>query len=127
MVPGLPRPVPALQRNGYACSIDQNPSVAFNLYMGRCNSCFAVVKKTDRVCYVCGDVVPRYASLVTKRKNISLFSNILFVISLGFTLFSFISDHKFSLGVSLAVSGTLLGLKIIADGIAKRSQSFAQR
>jgi len=95
--------------------------------MGRCNSCFAVVKRTDSKCYVCGDAVPRHASLVTKRKNISLFSNILFLISLGFTLFSFISEHKLSLTVSLAVSGTLLGLKIIADRFAKHRESYAQR
>jgi hypothetical protein len=95
--------------------------------MGRCTACFAVVKKTDSRCYVCGDPVPRYASQVTKRKSISLFSNILFLISLGFTLFSFISEHKLSLAVSLGVSGTLLGLKIIADRIAKNSENYARR
>jgi hypothetical protein len=119
--------VPRLQRNKYACSIDPNPFLALNLYMGRCNSCFSIVKKTDLKCYVCGDAVPRHASQVTKRKNISLFSNILFLISLGFTLFSFISEHKLSLAVSLAVSGTLLGLKIIADRLAKRSESYVRR
>jgi len=95
--------------------------------MGRCNACFAIVKKADSKCYVCGEAVPHYASLATKRKSISLFSNVLFLISLGFTLFSFISEHKLSLAVSLTVSGTLLGLKIIADRFAKRSESYAGR
>jgi hypothetical protein len=83
--------------------------------MGRCNSCFAVVKKHDSHCYVCGEKVPRHASMVAKRKNISLASNILFILSLGFSFYSFFAQEKLSLTVSLAVSATLLLLRILAD------------
>jgi len=83
--------------------------------MGRCNSCYAIVKKHDRCCYVCGDRVPRRASVVQSRKNISLASNLLFMVSLAFSFYCFFASEKLSLAVSLAISGGLLGLRMLAD------------
>ena len=95
--------------------------------MSRCNACYSVITKRDSTCYVCGEKVPRYASLASNRKNLSLFSNVLFLISLGFTGFSFLSDHKLPLTYSLAVSCTLLALKIVADRYSNRAEQRVSR
>jgi len=56
-----------------------------------------------------------------------LFSNVLFLISLGFTGFSFLSDHKLPLAYSLAVSCTLLALKVVADRFSKQAEQRVSR
>jgi len=94
--------------------------------MGRCNSCFAVVKKHDTHCYVCGEKVPHHASALSRRKNISLASNILFMVSLGFSFYSFFAQEKLSLTVSLAISATLLLLRVIADRFWRPSDPLAR-
>jgi len=95
--------------------------------MSRCDACYSIITKKDSVCYVCGQKVPRYASLVSSRKRLSLFSNILFLISLGFTGFCFFSNYKLPLPLSVAASCTLLGLKIIADRYANQSEERTNR
>lgn len=95
--------------------------------MSRCNACYSVITKRDSVCYVCGEKVPHYASLASTRKQISWFSNVLFLISLGFTGFSFFSEHKLSLPLSAAVSCTLLALKIVADRYSNQAEQRVGR
>ena len=93
--------------------------------MGRCNSCYAIVKKHDLECYVCGDKIPR-RSLAAKRKEISVASNILFVASLGFSIYSFVAQERLSLTVSLAISGGLLALRVVADRLTRPSGSLTR-
>ncbi len=95
--------------------------------MSRCDACYSIITKKDSVCYVCGQKVPRYANVASARKRLSLFSNILFLISLGFTGFCFFSDHKLPLPLSVAVSCTLLALKIVADRYANQSEERTNR
>lgn len=95
--------------------------------MSRCDSCYSVITKRDIVCYVCGQKVPRYASVVSTRKQLSRFSNFLFLGSLGFTGFSLVSGLRLPLPVSLAVSCTFLGLKLIADRYAGQAEERAKR
>ena len=94
--------------------------------MGRCNFCFAIVKKTDKVCYICGEPVPHYAGMVAKRKRVTAFTNVLFLASIGFSIFSFFGDHKISLAVSISVSAGLIVLRIIADKLAKQSDPLTR-
>jgi len=94
--------------------------------MGRCNSCYAIVKKHDVTCYVCGDKVPRHVSLAANRKKISLASNILFLLSLAFSLYAFFAQEKLPLVVSLAVSATLLLLRVLADRFARQSDPLTR-
>jgi hypothetical protein len=94
--------------------------------MGRCNSCYAVVKKHDLACYVCGDRIRRPRSLAAKRKEISVASNILFLASLGFSIYSFFAQERLSLTVSLAISGGLLALRILADRLTRPSDSLTR-
>src|SRR5579872_7384529 len=83
--------------------------------MRRCGSCYGVLTKRDSVCYVCGEKVPHFARLVSVRKRLTWFNNVLFMISLGFTGFSLFSSDRLPLPLSLAVSCTLLGVKFLAD------------
>jgi hypothetical protein len=91
--------------------------------MGQCTSCYAIVKKHDFECYVCGDKIPRRRKLAAKRKEISAASNILFLASLGFILYSFFAKEELPLARSLAVSGGLLVLRIVADKLTRPSGS----
>jgi hypothetical protein len=91
--------------------------------MGRCNSCFAVVKKYEKRCYVCGEKVPHHASLAQNRKKISLASNLLFMASLAFSFYCFFAQERLSLAVSLAISGGLLLLRLLADRHTRQFES----
>ena len=115
------------QRKRYPCAIDTNPVPGFNGHMSRCNACYSVITKRDSVCYVCGEQVPRYARLVSTRKNLSWFSNVLFLVSLGFTGFSFFAGHKLPLPYSLAVSCSLLALKVVADRYSNQAEARGNR
>ena len=83
----------------------------------RCDSCNGVIKKTDQVCYICGDKVPDYVREVSTRHQVSLLSNILFVASLGFSLFSFLSDRPLPLTLSLIVSVSFLLFRIVGERV----------
>ena len=95
--------------------------------MSRCDACYSVITKRDIVCYVCGQRVPRYARVVSTSKQLSLFSNILFLGSLGFTGFSLLSGQKLPLPLSVAVSCMFLGLKLIADRYASQAEERLKR
>ncbi|HYK16853.1 MAG TPA: hypothetical protein VEV37_02475 [Bryobacteraceae bacterium] len=92
--------------------------------MGRCASCHAIVKKHDLECYVCGDKIPRRRKLAAKRKEISVASNILFLASLGFIFYSFFAKEELRLATSLAISGGLFVLRIVADKFTRPSDSL---
>lgn len=94
--------------------------------MGRCNNCFAIVKKHDRRCYICAEPVPRHASLAVNRKKVSLASNLLFLASLAFTFYSFFAQERLSFTVSLAISATLLLLRILADRFTRQSDAVGR-
>jgi hypothetical protein len=91
--------------------------------MTRCEHCNGIVKKTDSECYMCGERVPKYVSLVVESKQFSMLSNVVFLASLGYTAFCWISEQKLPLSASLAISGTLLLVKFLADRHAKRNSN----
>ncbi len=116
-----------LQSKEYPRAIDAPAFPGFNGPMSRCDTCYSVITKKDKVCYVCGEKQPYYSSLVSTRKRLSVFSNILFLLSLGFTGYSFFSDHKLPLPISVAVSCTLLALKLLADYHASHAEERVNR
>ncbi len=90
--------------------------------MPRCQACNSVVTKSDVVCYGCGDPIPETHRRPTLQpKRISKVSNIAFFCSLGLTGFSFLSERKLPLAVSIGLSGLLLTVRIIADRIANKN------
>ena len=95
----------------------------------RCLNCNGILTKTDRICYCCGDKVPKWVSSVpglTKSRSSSVFSNITFFASLGLTAYSLLAENKPPLELSLAASGALLGVKLIVDWTARlRAKSKA--
>jgi hypothetical protein len=95
----------------------------------RCLNCNGILTKTDRICYSCGDKVPKWVSSVPslkKSRGFSIVSNIVFFASLGLAAFSLVAEHKPSLEVSLAASGALFAVKLIVDWTSKlRAKSRA--
>jgi hypothetical protein len=103
----------------YRRPMDNKPFSVSNRFMPRCVSCNTIVTKHDIVCYGCGDPVPK-SQRPFQPKRISKVSNILFIASLGLTAFSFLSEHKMPLWLSIALSATLLIVRIIADRVADK-------
>jgi len=99
--------------------MDSKPFFVSNWFMPRCVSCHGVVTKYDAVCYGCGDPVPKFHRTF-EPKRISKASNIAFIASIGLTVYSFVSPHKMSLWTSVALSGSILLVRIIADRIAAK-------
>jgi len=90
----------------------------------RCLNCNGILTRTDKVCYSCGDRVPKWvskASIVAldEPKPHSLLSTLMLLASIGLTAYSFLAPEKPSLPVSLATSGALLAGKFILDWSAR--------
>jgi hypothetical protein len=89
----------------------------------RCLNCNGILTKQDRVCYSCGDKVPKWVSSVPrlkKSKGFSIVSNVVFFASLSLTAFSLVAEHRPPLSVSLAASGALFAVKLIVDWSSRR-------
>ena len=89
--------------------------------MGRCIYCHSVMTREEEQCYICGDSVPKRLQVAVKRQAVSPMTNVVFVSSLAFTAYCFFGEHKLSLPVTLAISSTLLLVRIIAERIAKKN------
>ena len=88
--------------------------------MGRCIYCHSVVTKDEDFCYVCYDSVPKQVKSMVRHQTVSGWTNTIFLASLAFTAYCFFAAHKLSLPVTLAISSTLLLLRILADRRANR-------
>jgi len=90
--------------------------------MGRCVYCHSVVIKGEDQCYVCGDTVPERvrSKAIAASRPVSGWTNLLFIVSLAFTVYCCLGEHKLSLAVTIAISSGLLGLRIVAEFIARR-------
>jgi hypothetical protein len=91
--------------------------------MGRCIYCHSVVTRLEDYCYTCGDSVPKQKEAVVKRRPVSAWTNTVFLASLAFTLYCFLAAHKLSLQMTLAVSASLLLVRIIAERYANRNSA----
>jgi hypothetical protein len=95
--------------------------VALNEDMGRCIYCHSVVTRDEDSCYVCGDSVPKQAKAVAvQRRPISPLTNLVFLAGLAYTAYGFFGPHKLPLPVTVAISCSLLLIRILAQRIAAR-------
>jgi hypothetical protein len=90
--------------------------------MARCRFCFNVITAKDEYCYNCGDRVPTFPDAV-KRRPVSGWTNVVFIASLAFTAYCFFVEHKLSMPLTIAVSCTLLLLRILAEYIVNRTSN----
>ena len=97
--------------------------VALNVDMGRCVYCHSVVTKDEDSCYVCGDSVPQHAKAMVKRRPVSALTNVVFLASLAFSAYCYFGLHKLSLPVTLAISCSLLLVKIVAERLDARKSN----
>lgn len=95
--------------------------VALNVDMGRCLYCHSVVTKEEDYCYVCGDSVPPHTKAAAKPRPVSALTNAVFLASLAFTAYCFFGPHKLSLPVTLAISSSLLLIRILAERLANKN------
>ena len=102
--------------------MDKQPFWPSNRLMPRCASCNTIVTKHDVVCYGCGDPIPK-SDRPFQPKRISKISNVAFFLSLGLTGFSFLSNYKMPLWLSIAISATLLIVRMIADHFANKDSA----
>ncbi len=56
-----------------------------------------------------------------KPRPVSLLTNVVFLASLAFTAYCFFAEHKLSLPATLAISGSLLLIRILAEKAANRN------
>ncbi|HTW67884.1 MAG TPA: hypothetical protein VME17_24890 [Bryobacteraceae bacterium] len=80
-----------------------------------------MVTKDDDYCYICGDSFQKQAKVAVKRRPVSALTNLVFLISLGFTAYCFLAEHKLSLPMTLAVSSALLLLRILAEHFVNKN------
>ena len=97
--------------------------IALNVDMGRCVYCHSVVTRDEDSCYVCGDTVPQQVRSAVKPRPVSGLTNFVFLASLIFTAYCFFAVHKLSLPVTLAISATLLLIRIFAERLVNRSSN----
>src|SRR5690242_16526404 len=99
--------------------------------MARCTECNSVITRTDAECYICGLAVPGARKAFWRRKKqttavpvppVTPLSNVLFVASLGLTLFSFVSPGTMSVSMGATLGGVLFVARIVSDRIAMRQQ-----
>ena len=86
--------------------------------MARCIYCYNILTAKDDYCYHCGDRVAKFADV--KPRPVSGWTNLVFLVSLAFTAYCFFAVHKLSLPLTIAVSCTLLALRLIAEYLVNR-------
>ena len=92
--------------------------------MSRCIYCHGHIGKDEDHCYICGDVVPEYLKVKTKRRApVTALTNVIFLASLGFTCFCFFAGPKLSLPLTIGISSALLLLRIGAERLASKKSS----
>ena len=91
--------------------------------MRRCLYCHALIAKHEDHCYICGDQVPKLNKTIAKQRPVSVWTNVIFIASLAFTAYCFFGQHTLSLPVTLAISSTLLLLRILAEQFSDRGSS----
>jgi hypothetical protein len=91
--------------------------------MGRCVYCHSVITRHEDFCYMCGDSVPKQKKREVQRRQVSGWTNLVFLASLAFTAYCFFAQHKLSLPVTLAVSASLLLARIFAERLVNRNSN----
>lgn len=89
--------------------------------MQRCIYCHGMIARDEDSCYICGDRVPKQTKTIAKQRPVSGWTNFIFVLSLAFTAYCFFGQHTLSLPVTLAISSTLLLVRILAEKFADKS------
>lgn len=110
-------------------SMDRPRLAHLNWIMARCKECNSVVTRNDSECYICGIAVAGGKDRFWRRDKepkpfppVTPLSNLLFVASLGLTLFSFLSPNSMSVSFGATLGGILFVARIVSDRIALKQQ-----
>jgi len=89
--------------------------------MGRCLYCHSVVTRHEDSCYICGDSVPKQPKdAAAQRRPVSPLTNLVFLAGLVYTAYGFFGPHKLPLPVTVAISTSLLLIRLLAQRMAGR-------
>jgi hypothetical protein len=92
--------------------------------MGRCVYCHSIVAKDEGHCWVCGYSVPKEPKVVVvRRPRVSVWTNLVFLASIVFTLYCFFTERKLSLPVTLVISSALLLIRILVERLPNRNSN----
>ncbi len=89
--------------------------------MGRCVYCHSVITRHEDYCYMCGDSVIKQKKAAVKSRPLSAWTNTIFLASLAFTAYRFFGEHKLSLPITLAISASLLLVRILAERLIDKN------
>jgi hypothetical protein len=96
--------------------------------MARCNDCYSVLTRDDSECYICGLPAPGTKKPFWRRGKqkivppVTPVSNLLFMASIGLTLFSFLSPSTMSVSFGATLGGILFVARIVSDRIALKQR-----
>ena len=89
--------------------------------MTRCLTCNGIIRKTEKVCFTCGEGIPGYRPQMPFAKRFAWFITTLFFASLALTGASlFVAERTPPFTACVAASIILLFVKRSADQIASR-------
>lgn len=91
--------------------------------MSKCLYCHSMVTKDEDYCYICGESVPQRPKAVVRSQPVSGLTNALFLASLAFTAYCFFGQHKLTLPLTLAISFSLLLIRMLAERIARKNSN----
>jgi hypothetical protein len=112
-----------------------HPAIShLNGVMARCKECNSVITRTDSECFICGDPVPgrkktAWQSRLWEKKDsrdrppVTPVSNLLFIASIGLTLFSLLAPARIPVSFGATLGGLLFVARIVSDRWASRRQS----
>lgn len=92
--------------------------------MRKCLYCHGAIAKNEDYCHFCGDGSVRQAktkpkgSAVTERAKgspVSNATNVVFALSLAVTAYCFFVEHSLSMPVAIAMSSTLVLIRLLAE------------
>ena len=85
----------------------------------RCLYCHSIVTPDEDHCYLCGASMPKLARAIAKPHSTG-WANVVFLGSLAFTAYGFFGSHLFSLPMTVAISSSLLLLRIAAEWFSNK-------
>jgi len=88
--------------------------------MARCIYCYNILTAKDDYCYHCGDRVPKFANVKTRR--VSIWTNLAFVGALAFIACGFYAE-KLTLPMTIGVASTLVLLRVFAEFLVNRDSN----
>lgn len=88
--------------------------------MRRCIYCYGLVSDDEKCCAICGSRVSKYAKTRLKHRFVSGMTHLIFLASLGYTVYCFMVERSLALPATLTIASALLLIRVLAEEFANR-------